>query len=527
MPDLQTVSQTADTAARQHEIIAFLRQPESYPQPCQSVQVIETHAALVFLAGSSAYKIKKAVQYPYLDFSTLAKRKSACERELEINQPHAPQIYLDVVPICRMKDGHLQIGGIGDPVEWAVHMCRFEHGELLAEVVERGKLERSFFDNLADAIIRYHDAAPRVVDGNGADRIAEIVNELCEAFDAAKGVIGDDQRTCFRRQSQQRLAGAAHRLNLRGQRGYVRRCHGDLHLQNVVVLNGRPVLFDAIEFDESIATIDTLYDLAFLIMDLEARHMRGEANRVLNRYISRSDDNANISGLQALPLFLACRSAIRAMVAITRMDQAQCDTTRSFASKEVSSYFALTLALLEPQVPQLICVGGLSGTGKTTIARQLAPGIGGCPGALHLRSDVERKALFRVEETHRLAASAYTRKVSDHVYARLMRKAKLALLAGSSVILDAVFLNDAQRRHARRITEATGASFTGLWLDAGEKVMIERVTRRKGDASDATAAVIRQQMARPKDKIGWHRIDADGTIDDTLHKCEQALRSAS
>ncbi|NNE24036.1 MAG: AAA family ATPase [Rhizobiales bacterium] len=487
------------------------------------IDVIETHAALIFLAGKSAYKIKKAVIYPYLDFSALDKRKAACDRELEINQPHAPQIYLDVVPICQAHSGKLTIGGPGDVVEWAIHMNRFSDDALLARVIEDGRAETPLFMTLADEITRYHDKAARIVDATGAERISAIIAELCDAFGSANNIIGTRQHACFSTEMDRQLEGVRHRLDERSQRGYVRRCHGDLHLHNIVVLDGKPVLFDAIEFDEEIATIDVLYDLAFLIMDLEVHHLRREANIVLNHYIANSADVTNIAGLQALPLFLACRAGIRAMVALTRLGQAKSEAARALARKEATDYFASALQFLERQRPQLICIGGLSGTGKTTVARLLAPQFGSAPGALHLRSDVERKLLFGVPETQHLDASAYTGEVNEKVYGNLMHKAKLALLAGSSVIVDAVFLDEAERDHAQAVARDAGAPFDGLWLEASEGSMIERVTDRTGDASDADAAVVRKQLKRPADNINWHRINADGTLDQTLSNCSVAL----
>ncbi|MGI9463521.1 MAG: AAA family ATPase, partial [Aestuariivirgaceae bacterium] len=411
--------------------------------------------------------------------------------ELEINQPHAPQIYLGIVPVCRMPDGELAIGGTGKPVEWTVHMHRFDDHALLATAIGADPPSLPFYDRLADEIASYHAKASVIADRNGAAAMQVIVDELREAFASAGDVIGRTRQAEFDRLLSGQLDTCRHRLDQRARRGYLRRCHGDLHLGNIVVLSGRPVLFDAIEFSEEFASIDTLYDLAFLIMDLDKRGMRPEANRLLNRYLSQTGDPANIAALQAMPLFLSCRAAIRAMVAITRMRQASSNAAGTKARSEALDYFRVATGFLNIERPKLICIGGLSGTGKTTMARRLAPATARPPGALHLRSDVERKNLFGVDETERLEAGAYTLKVSARIYARLMHKAKLALLAGSSVIVDAVFLNDHERHHAERTAQSAGAMFSGLWLEADETAMISRVTARTGDASDATASVVR------------------------------------
>jgi len=509
--------------APQAEVISFLSRPDAYPKSSGDVKIIETHAAFIFLAGSQVYKIKKSVVYPYLDFSTLAKRKAACERELEINRPHAPQIYLGVVPICRTRNGELEIGGNGEPVEWSVHMRRFGDNALLAKAISRGRPGLSFYDDLADQIARYHRSAPVVIDSTGATRIDAIIDELCQAFASAEDIIASDKLDKFCKHIIQHANKTRHRLEVRGRRGFVRRCHGDLHLNNIVILAAKPVLFDAIEFNEDIAIIDVLYDLAFLIMDLETRAMRAEANRVLNRYVAKTADVANISGLGALPLFLACRAAIRSMVTITRMHQKTSEPAKAIAGNEALKYFKAAQGFLCTAQPQLICIGGLSGTGKTTVARRLAPIVGRAPGALHLRSDVERKMHFGVEETHRLNASTYTPETSNRIYARLLRKAKLALLAGQSVIIDAVFLNADERGFVERVAHDTGAAFTGFWLQADEGLMVKRVTERKADASDTTARIVRLQLTLPAGTIHWHRIDTCGDRDDVYNRCRQFI----
>lgn len=505
----------------QQDVINYLMRPDTYGDFVAAVKKIETHAALIFLVGSSAYKIKKSVVYPYLDFSTLEKRKAACETELEINQPHAPQIYLSTLPICRDGDGEFNLKGRGDIVEWALHMHRFADDALMANLIENNSVNPELYPALADEVIRYHHGAAKFIDNMSASRIEAIVVELCDAFYSANKVIDQNQIDRFCIDIKHQLECVRHRLVVRGQRGFVRRCHGDLHLQNIVVLEGKPILFDALEFDEDMATVDVLYDLAFLIMDLETHKRRNEANVVLNRFVA--PNAANISGLQALPLFLACRAGIRAMVAITRAGQATTHGARKLASRQACEYFAAALKFLECNRPRLICVGGLSGTGKTSIGRQLAPHIGNAPGALHLRSDVERKILFGAPETQRLDKSLYTKKVSAEVYRRLKHKAKLALLAGSSVIVDAVFANKAERDDVEVIAKNAGASFDGVWLTASENSMLTRVKQRTNDASDADASVVKRQLKTTLGPIDWRQVCAEGKLNETAERCKKLL----
>ena len=325
----------------------------------------------------------------------------------------------------------------------------------------------------------------------------------------------------FDRQAKQHFGCVKDRLRKRGLRGFVRRCHGDLHMENIVVLEGNPVLFDALEFSERFATIDVLYDLAFLIMDLEAHGLRREANQVLNRYIF--GDVSNLSGLQAMPLFLGCRAGIRAMVAISRYEQASTARAKEAAKAELDKYFEFALRYLKTAPPALICVGGLSGTGKTSVSRQLAPTLGNAPGALHLRSDIERKLFFGVSETHRLEERCYTKQVTEIIYRRLLHKAQIALLSGTSVVVDAVFLSEKERNQFERMAKNTGLKFHGFWLEANSEAMMRRVDARTNDASDADANVVRKQLGQSSGTVQWHRIGADGTLEDTVKKCLAVL----
>ena len=300
-------------------------------------------------------KRKKDIIFPYLDFSSVEKRQQACLRELDINQPHAPQIYLDVIAITRASNGHLEFNGTGTVIEWAVHMRRFCENALLAHALETHHLEPLFFDQLADEIIRYHEAAPKIISSQGHVQMAAIVDQLRCAFNAAPELFTQHDVERFYQLATTQLARAEHRLIERSRQGYVRRCHGDLHLENIVVLESRPVLFDAIEFNEDIATVDVLYDLSFLLMDLGRHSFDNVANHIFNRYLNRSEDNNNLNALRALPLFLGCRAGVRAMVIASRKE-----TKRN---SDVEDYFRAALDYLLPEQPPLIAVGGFSGTG--------------------------------------------------------------------------------------------------------------------------------------------------------------------
>jgi len=510
-------------ASDQAAVIAFLSDPASYPGAVHSVEVIETHAAMVFLTGHDAFKIKKAVTFPYLDFGTVEKRKAACEYEFQINQPHAPQIYLGVAAITRKATGELALDGVGAPVEWALHMWRFRDNSLLGDMIRAEGLTAGFVDRLADEIGRYQAEAPVVRDRKATGRMIAIVDELCVAFDEAAEFLPLPEIRRFEKAAKAALHQCGPLLDQRGRQGYVRRCHGDLHLSNIIALNGQPVLFDAIEFNDEIATVDVLYDLAFLLMDMGHVEEDVHANRILNRYLSRSGNEDHLAGLQALPLFLACRAGVRAMVAVTRLQQSSGTGCPSETADAANSYLLEATGYLALQNPRLIAVGGLSGTGKTSLARALAARIVPCPGAVHLRTDVERKQMFGVSETTRLPKKTYTRETSDKVYERVLHKALVTLLAGHTVVVDAVFLDQAERSAIEQVAKGAGAAFAGLWLEADEECLVARVTARKEDASDATADVVRYQLKHLTGSVNWHRINADGVLGETIERSLKVL----
>jgi uncharacterized protein len=489
------------------EVVAFLSRPDTFGGT--PVERIETHAAQVFLSGDRAVKIKKPVALGYLDFSTLDKRRRALARELELNRANAPGIYLDLVPVVRARSGGLSLGGEGEPVEWALVMRRFDQNQLLDRIAAQGPLAADLATALADAVLAAHRKAP-VADTDQVAAMTRLVGQLSDDLERL------GQPEAFRSGAGQALERARGCLAARGPGGFVRRCHGDLHLGNIVVIDGRPVLFDALEFDEEMATVDVLYDLAFLLMDLVQRGQRPAATRVLNRYLQGAPGNE--AGLAALPLFLGLRAGVRAMVIAERAAQSGENDPR------VAEYLRAALDDFAPPPPRLVAVGGFSGTGKTTLAAALVPDIGANPGAVHLRSDVERKELFGVSETTRLAPEHYEPGVTARVYRRICKRALAALQAGHSVVADAVYARADERQALAEVAREGGAAFTGIWLSAPRDRLAERVEARRGDASDATAAVVEKQMERGAGKVTWETVDASGGPDQVAAAARKLLK---
>ena len=503
----------------QQAVLDFLSQPRWPGEPAP--RRIDTHAASVFLFPDRALKVKRAVRFPFLDYSTLALRKAACEAEIAVNRRYAPQIYRRVIPVTREADGSYAIGGAGTPVEWAVEMARFDESRTLDHLADRGDIDAALADALGRAVAAAHAQAPAAEAKPWIAAIGSYIDEHDATFRETPALFPTEETDHLSQAMHAAFAGIRPLLMARGERGLIRRCHGDLHLGNIVMIDGAPVLFDAIEFSDLIATGDVLYDLAFLLMDLCARGLMDAANIVFNRYLIETHRDADLDGLAALPFFLATRAAIRAKVTAARLNQDAKDPDK--IATAARHYFGLARQLIAPPAARLIAVGGLSGTGKSLLARGLAPRIPPVPGAVLLRSDVERKRLFGVGENERLPPDAYTPEVSAKIYAALGNKARAATAAGHSAIVDAVFAAPQERQALTELAQRAGVPFEGLFLTADLAVRAQRVGGRTGDASDADAKVVAQQEDYDLGTLDWTAVDANGTPDETLRRAVAAL----
>jgi aminoglycoside phosphotransferase family enzyme/predicted kinase len=513
-----------DATDLQAEVFAFLGDPATHAG--QQVKRIDTHAASVFLAGERALKIKRAVRFPFLDYSTLEKRKAACETELAINRRTAPQIYRGVVAITREPGGRLTIGGSGEPIEWAVEMQRFDDNLTLDHLAAAGRINANLADALGRIVAASHaDAAP----ADATRWIAALesyIDEHREAFGQWPELFPADENQAFAEVAPAAFARIRPLLNERAKLGFIRRIHGDLHLGNIVLLDQQPVLFDAIEFSEVIASGDVLYDLAFLLMDLVERDLGTVANIVFNRYLTEARRIENLDALAALPFFLAMRAAIRAKVTAARLERAEADA-RDEIARIARTYFGWARRFIAPAPPTLVAVGGLSGTGKSVLARVLAPLLSPPPGAVVLRSDVERKALFGKDEFSSLGPDAYASNVTRLVYAAITDKARRALAAGHSAIVDAVFAQPDERAQIEEAARSTGVRFEGLFLEADVTIRTQRVGSRQRDASDADVNVARAQEEYDLGALSWRRVDASGLPEQTLQRAKAALGLAN
>ena len=492
----------------QTEVLAFLSSGRAFAEHEPPVR-IDTHAASVFLSGQRAWKLKRAVRFDYLDFSTPERRHAALDTELLLNRRTAPGLYRAVHSVTRGPDGQLAIDSEGTAVDWLLEMQRFPEGALLAEMASRNKLDPTMLLRLADRISDFHAAAYVVATTVGAARIQSVIDGNSVGLAAFPAIFDPAKVRSLHAQLTETVTGFAVLLDKRGRSGRIRHAHGDLHLANIAMIDGEPTLFDCLEFSVELATVDVLYDLAFLLMDLWQRGLRTEANIVFNRYLDRSP--ADEDAIALLPLFLAVRATIRAHVIAAQ--SARAGSAASLVDQALA-YFELATDLLEDVTPRLIAIGGLSGTGKSTLARALGGHFGRPPGARVLRSDVLRKQSTGAPLETPLPATRYSAASSAAVYAELGQLAAVTLASGHAVVADAVFSKRDERDAIAAAAARTPVAFAGVWLKAPGAVLLDRIALRGPDASDADAQVAAAQASMEIGELGdWRTVLASGAPD--------------
>jgi hypothetical protein len=493
------VTQAPPAPAAASPLFAALLDPACYPHPVAGVRLLETHISWVLLTGEYAYKIKKPVYLGFLDFSTLGLRRHYCEEELRLNRRLAPELYLDLVEIRRTPAGP-RIGGEGPVLEYAIRMREFPQDALASRALARGAFGPPEIDTLAGLVARFHAGAPlaRASERLGTPEVvlAAALQNFEQMLPRVKSAPVDRALRVLRRWTEREFAARSDAFAARKQRGFVRECHGDLHLGNIVVLDGRPVPFDCIEFNDELRWIDVMNEAAFLAMDLQDRGRADLGWRFLNRYLEATGDYA---GLAVLRFYLVYRALVRAKVHLLRsLQPGLLRADKSRLARASQAYVELAGQLAAPGRPALILAHGLSGCGKTTLSQPLIEAL----GAVRVRSDLERK---RAHGLAPLAASGsgvgsglYSAVVNAATYRRLGELARDALRAGFSAVVDAACLKRAERESFRAIAEQLEAPFAILDFHAPLDVLRARITQRLAradDASEADLAVLERQLA--------------------------------
>ena len=508
---------TRELTSDEHEQLARrLQEHERYPHPVENVKLVTTHISSLLLTDTHAYKLKKPLDLGFLDFTTLEQRRHACDEELRLNRRLAPEIYLQRIPITGTPDDP-RIDGEGPLLDWAVQMQRFDDSRLFDRLLESGELTIAAIEDVADQVAVFHDQAgvadadsdwgtPEAIAAPARDNIAEL-----------RRLLGTDARV-------ERLAGWTDEqiarlrplMEERRQQGRIRECHGDLHLGNIVEMDGRAVIFDGIEFSPALRWIDVLNEVAFLDMDLRSRGRRDLAARFLSNYLEHTGD---YSGAALMPFYRAYRALVRAKVTALRLDDNSISReARDQAMAAVDRYLTVASAAMDGQRPRIFLMHGLSGSGKSTVAQALVARA----DAVRLRSDVERKRLHGMAATTRAGAEVgqglYGQQVSDATYARLEELTAEVWRGGMNVVIDAATLKRAERDRIARLAGLVGTSLTLVVCHADESVLRERIRARQQagrDASDADTSVLDHQLR----VVEWPENDeADAVVRvDTQH----------
>lgn len=479
-------------------LIKGLYAKSAYHHEISTVIVVETHISWVLLTGQFAYKIKKPVNFGFLDFSTLEKRRFFCSEELRLNRRFAANLYLDVVPITGSQD-RPEMGGAGHAIEYAVKMLQFPSGFTLAELAETGKLGNGEIDQIAEIVADFHEKVAKAGEDSSYGDCEAIQTWFNENFDHIRPRLNDEQQLTQLRAIQAWGFKESHQLaelmRQRKRQGFVRECHGDLHLGNMTVIDGKVALFDCIEFNPMLRWIDVISEVAFLVIDLLHSGHDSLAFRFLNRYLQLSGD---YPGLVLLRYYLVYRALVRAKVSLLRLEQQQNDPAASRqAFLDYGEYVNLAERFTVANPTLLIITHGFSGSGKSTLSSRLAENI----GAIHIRSDIERKRLFGFRATEHtdsgIDRGLYTSEISQKTYQKLAELARDVISTGLPVMIDAAFLKSEQRGLFRELAKECGSHFIIIDFQASDDVLCQRILHRqqyRTDPSEATVEVLKQQL---------------------------------
>ena len=482
-----------ESVEREKVLVRSLLQARAYAHPVENVRVLDTHISWVLLTGDFAYKIKKPIRLAFLDYSTLAKRKHCCELELQLNRRWAPDIYLDVVPICGSFEEPI-VGGEGAPIEYAVKMVQFPQSAQFDSQLAAGLLVNKDMVDLAETVARVHAAVPVYGALSGAAFLAAVRKAMLDNFDYLQKSASEDDVRRLEAWTRQSLDEHGELVTARYDAGRVRECHGDLHLRNLVRLPSGVTPYDCVEFSVELRNIDVISDVSFLVMDLVARGEQRLAYAFINRYLECSGD---YEGVALLGLYLVYHALIRAKIAVIRSIERSHDTARRHDEREAAHYCAVARRWVDADAPRLIIMHGYSGSGKTWLSRQLMLRL----PAIRVRSDIERKRMQGLQETERTGAAPgqgmYGPDVSAGVYERLDGLARTILEARHNVIVDAAFLDRTERDRIRDLAGRVGSEFAIVSARAAHEKLELRVEDRHrsgSDPSDANIDVLRYEF---------------------------------
>lgn len=479
-------------------LIQQMLQPDFYPHPVKTpIQLIQTHVSYVLLTGDYAYKVKKPVNFGFLDYSTLEKRHHFCQEELRLNQRGAAELYLEVLPISQVENGlaFSSSDNSAEPIDYVVKMRQFPQETLLTELYDRGELTETLLQDLAKTIAQFHQASATNEYIRSFGEVERVRQAFDENYAQTEHYIGgpqtqaqfDETRAYTDRFFSEQRELFANRI----QQNRIRECHGDLHLRNIAFWQDKLWLFDCIEFNEPFRFVDVMYDLAYIVMDLEARQRPDLSTLFLNTYAEQTGD---WEGLAVLPIYVSRQTYVRAKVTSFLLDDPSVPTTEKDKAKETAAlYYRLAWEYTQPRQGRLMLMSGLSGSGKSTTARLLAKKL----GAIHLRSDAVRKHLGGVPLEQRGNDDLYSPEMTQKTYSRLLELGVMLANQGYPVILDAKYDRQSLREAVVAEAQAHQLPLQIFHCDAPVEVLRDRLNQRTGDIADATADLLPKQFFEP------------------------------
>lgn len=507
-------------------LIAALQNPALFPHAVDRFELIETHISWVLLTGPFVYKFKKPVNFGFLDFTTLAAREHFCQEELRLNQRLTNDLYLEVIPVTGSVESP-RLGGEGEVIEYALKMRQFPQSGLLSTLQANGELMPTHIDQMAAQIGRFHNQAPVVGDDNELGSPDSVMAPVLQNFEQIRPLISEksdllqlDALQAWAESSFQRLKPL---LARRKTEGFIRECHGDIHLGNITLIDNQVVIFDCIEFNEPFRKTDVYADIGFLAMDLEDRGLKSLSRRLITQYLELTGD---YQGLELLNFYKAYRALVRAKIALFSLPADADPVQRGATLRQYRNYANLAESYSAIPSPFLVITHGVSAVGKSHVAMRLVEAL----GAVRLRSDVERKRLFSEQTADN---GLYATESSQATYTRLHELAASALRAGFPVVIDATYLKRDQRDGAAKVAETTGVPFLILDCNAPQAVIAGWLAQRQtenNDPSDATLAVIEAQQASrepldAEETLRSKRVETNqsGDLDDLIKNIRQRL----
>ncbi|MBR5129763.1 MAG: AAA family ATPase [Alphaproteobacteria bacterium] len=500
--------------SEQTDIIEALSTPQTYGKNIHKVDVRRSHIAIIFFAGNYVYKLKRAVIYPGVDFSTAEKRKLACIAEMKRSTVYAPHLIIGVKPIKRLKNGTIKIGGTsGEEIDTVIVEKRLPNKAILSFLLPSPDFDRFETMDLAEHLADLHAKAKVFHNKWGVDVIQNIILETESILSCFPSSIDLTQLNTLTKQSLEILKKNENLIKFRQKSGFVKKCHGDLLLSNIAYNKGKFLFFSPIEYNDSLDCIDTLYDLSFLTMDLEAKGLRRISNILFNHYMSYMND---IEGFPLMGLYQSMRAASRAAIC-AKTSALLTGNEKQQAILQTQKYFKLACHFLINSSPILIACGGLSGSGKSRVAREIGGLISPSPGAVILRDDVVKKQITGLAPRQRFNKTIDTPAFEKVVYEVLRQQASCALQTGSTVIVDALFHNENERLAIQALADSLNIPFIGLWMDAPLNVRKQRLQKRKNTPSDnRKEKELESQLCLEIGNMIWHLVNTDMPKEDTI-----------